>query len=97
MTTLFTETELKAREMLEADRVSQGINCNAAYVLRSAFAAAYHQSRSLDGWLQLAEALQGGNYKSQRDFFQSEITAMVKRKLLRSRRKGGVTLYEINY
>lgn len=86
---LFTETELKAREILE--QIDGSFD---QMVIKSVFKAMYHAALTAERVGVVGAALNG--YAEPLDV-QAGLTSLVKAKVLRSRREKGKTLYEIAY
>jgi hypothetical protein len=94
-----TDLERKARELISADREATEFS-SVDQVLRMALQACWSSAMPAERWTAIGRVI--ANYgdpvtEEVAANYQKALTAMVRRKVLRSYVKSGVRLYEINY
>jgi hypothetical protein len=89
--------ESKARDIIEADRDREdaGPGFSIRQSVRNIFVAQWAHALPADKIQAIAEVL--GPFKYDEKHFKQELTAFVRRKVLRSYVKEGKRLYEVNY
>lgn len=88
-----TESESKARDIVEADRLTARWSSE-DQVLRSALLACWASAMPLERWVEIALAIHGGGIKDS-PVWQRRMTGFARRGVVRSYVKNGKRLYEV--
>ena len=95
MTDLFSPIELKARQILRDAQADDAKWSPGRAIVLNTFRAMWANSLPATKVAEIGNAMESCNASV--EAFKPILTALVREKVLRSRRSGGETLYEINY